>query len=312
MSEALYGPDGFYRRPEGPAGHFRTSAQSPMYAAAVARLLGRVDDALGHPAVLDLVDVGAGRGEMLRHIADIAASAPYASRLRLTGVEIADRPPGVPASIGWTDAIPPVTGLLIATEWLDVIPCDVAELTAAGPRLVLVGGDGAESIGPPPGPAAEAWLRRWWPLSRVGDRAEIGSSRDEAWAAAVGRVRRGLAVAVDYGHDAATRPARGTLTGFRDGREHPPVPDASMDLTAHVALDAAAAAGGGGRMTQAEALRDLGIDGSAAPASSLERLRDASAAAELLDDNAFGAFGWLIHGVGIAVPLGSGRARGRG
>ncbi|MEU1025014.1 hypothetical protein ABZ366_23525, partial [Streptomyces sp. NPDC005904] len=25
---ALYGPEGFYRRPEGPAGHFRTSVHS--------------------------------------------------------------------------------------------------------------------------------------------------------------------------------------------------------------------------------------------------------------------------------------------
>ncbi len=47
---ALYGPDGFYRRPEGPAGHFRTSVHaSPLFADAVARLLCRVDEALGRP-----------------------------------------------------------------------------------------------------------------------------------------------------------------------------------------------------------------------------------------------------------------------
>ena len=27
-AEALYGPRGFYRRPEGPAGHFRTAAHA--------------------------------------------------------------------------------------------------------------------------------------------------------------------------------------------------------------------------------------------------------------------------------------------
>src|SRR5690606_26764082 len=47
--DALYGPRGFYRRPgEGPAGHFRTSVHaSPLFAGAVARLLCRVDEALG-------------------------------------------------------------------------------------------------------------------------------------------------------------------------------------------------------------------------------------------------------------------------
>ncbi|MYS43043.1 hypothetical protein GTY23_17755, partial [Streptomyces sp. SID5998] len=64
-----------------------------------------------------------------------------------------------------------------------------------------------------------------------------------AWAGAVSRLRRGLAVAVDYAHTAADRPPFGTLTGFRDGRETAPVPDGSCDLTAHVALDACAAAG---------------------------------------------------------------------
>ncbi|NEC47897.1 hypothetical protein G3I18_04800, partial [Actinospica acidiphila] len=65
--EALYGPDGFYRRPgAGPAGHFRTSVHaSPLYARSVARLLGRVDEALGRPPALDFVDMAAGRGELV-------------------------------------------------------------------------------------------------------------------------------------------------------------------------------------------------------------------------------------------------------
>ena len=62
---ALYGPGGFYRRPEGPAGHFRTSVHaSPLFAQAVARLLCRVDEALRRPPALDFVDMGAGRGEL--------------------------------------------------------------------------------------------------------------------------------------------------------------------------------------------------------------------------------------------------------
>src|SRR5437773_11434940 len=68
MYTALYGPDGFYTRPgPGPVAHFRTSAHaSPVFAGSLTRLVGRVDEALGHPSSFDLVDMGAGRGELLR------------------------------------------------------------------------------------------------------------------------------------------------------------------------------------------------------------------------------------------------------
>src|SRR6185312_14153601 len=118
---ALYGPgDGFYTRPggPGPAGHFRTSVHaSPLYAGAVATLLCRVDTALGRPDELALVDVGAGRGELL------------------TGVLPA---PGA------------VTGLLFANEWLDNVPVEVVETDEDGvPRRVLVRADGTERLGEP-------------------------------------------------------------------------------------------------------------------------------------------------------------------
>lgn len=71
-----------------------------------------------------------------------------------------------------------------------------------------------------------------------GDRAP----RDEAWASAVAALDAGLAVAADYAHSVSARPPFGTLTGFREGRETEPVPDGSCDITAHVALDACAAA----------------------------------------------------------------------
>jgi SAM-dependent MidA family methyltransferase len=317
MTEALYGERGFYRRPGGPAAHFRTSAHvGPVFAAAVAELLGRVDEALGHPAQLDLVDVGAGRGELLGAVARLAAAGlPFAPRLRLTGVELAGRPEGLPAQIAWTDEIPPLTGLLLANEWLDVVPVDVVELTPDGPRLVLVGGDGTEALGELPTEADLSWLARWWPLAEVGDRAEIGSKRDAAWVGAVSRVRRGLAVAVDYGHQAGERPPGGSLVGYRAGRAVPPVPDGSCDLTAHVALDACLAATTGLLTNQRTALMHLGVSAlrparelaERDPAAYLAALRPAGEAAELLDPGGLGGFGWLLHGVGIAVPLGSDR-----
>ena len=322
MAEALYGERGFYRRTEGPAAHFRTSAHTgSLFAAAVASLLGRVDAALGHPAHLDLVDVGAGRGELLCAVAQLAAGGlPYAPRLRLTGVEVAARPIGLPRQIAWTGEIPAVTGLLLANEWLDVVPVDVAELTPDGPHLVLVDAAGIERLGPPVTGTDRAWLSRWWPLASIGDRAEIGLTRDAAWTGAVSRVRRGLTVAVDYGHTRETRPPMGSLVGYRSGVAGAPVPDGSCDLTAHVALDsclAATVSAARGLLTnQRAALTQLGLRGTPPPRKLAEgdppayvaALAAASEAAELLDPAGLGGFGWLLAGVGMAVPLGSERS----
>lgn len=247
---ALYGPDGFYRRPEGPAGHFRTSVHaSPQYARAIATLLTRVDAALGHPTELALVDVGAGRGELLTGVLEALSGSPRtAARLRPCAVERADRPAGLDPRIDWLAALPApgsLTGLLIANEWLDNVPVDVVEVAADGePREVWVAPDGTERLGGAVSAADAAWLAAWWPLGpEPGLRAELGAPRDAAWARAVASLAAGLAVAVDYAHERADRPPFGTLTGFREGREVRPVPDGSCDLTAHVALDACAAAG---------------------------------------------------------------------
>ncbi|MFG2607526.1 SAM-dependent methyltransferase [Streptomyces sp. NPDC048514] len=325
---ALYGPGGFYRRPEGPAGHFRTSVHaSPLFARAVARLLCRVDEALGRPAVLDFVDMGAGRGELVTGVLG-ALPADVAARARGYAVEIADRPAGLDARITWLSEPPgAVTGLLFANEWLDNVPVDVAEVDPAGvPRLVLVARDGSERLGERVTGGDADWLARWWPLpAEEGLRAEIGLPRDLAWAAAVGRVVRGLAVAVDYAHTVSTRPAFGTLTGFREGRETVPVPDGSCDITAHVALDACAAAPtdhtlpdaartltSARLLTQRAALRALDVTGarpplalaSTDPTGYVRALASAGEAAELTAPGGLGDFGWLLQPVGVADPLG--------
>ncbi|GHB68816.1 hypothetical protein GCM10010306_073000 [Streptomyces umbrinus] len=165
--EALYGPSGFYRRPEGPAGHFRTSVHaSPLFAGAVARLLCLVDEALAHPAELAFVDMGAGRGELVTGVLK-ALPAEVASRARGYAVERAARPAGLDHRIEWLPAPPPdVTGLLFANELLDNVPLDVAEVDAEGTaRLVLVREDGTESLGEPVAGAEAEWLARWWPLT---------------------------------------------------------------------------------------------------------------------------------------------------
>lgn len=312
--QALYGERGFYRR-VAPARHYCTSVHaSPLFARAVARLLARVDVVLGRPPVLDVVDMGAGRAELLLALR-AGIDAELGARVRWTAVERAARPAGLPAAIGWAATAPErITGLLLANEWLDNLPVDVVELTADGPRQVLVhAATGVERLGPGPEPADLAWLRRWWPLREPGDRAEVGRPRDEAWTAAVCRLDRGLAVAVDYSHSRADRPPAGTLTGYRDGRAVPAVPDGTCDVTAHVALDACAVAAeqatgtAGWLTTQRQALRALGVSGARPdlalartdPPRYLRELRRAGEEGELLNPHGLGGFGWLAHGAGL-------------
>ncbi|QOV47695.1 SAM-dependent methyltransferase [Streptomyces chromofuscus] len=318
MEAALYGPRGFYRRPEGPAGHFRTSVHaSPLFAGAVARLLRRVDEALDRPASLDFVDMAAGRGELVTGVL-AALPADLAARTRAYAVEIAGRPAGLDHRIEWRADCPEgVTGLLFANEWLDNVPLEVAEVDSAGGwRLVLVREDGTERLGEPVAGAAAEWIARWWPRpAEEGLRAEVGLPRDTAWASAVARVERGLAVAVDYAHTAESRPPFGTLTGFREGRETAPVPDGSCDITAHVALDACALPGGR-TLSQRDALRTLGVAGARPPlslattdpAGYVRALTSAGEAAELTAAGGLGDFGWLVQPVGIPDPLTGRRA----
>ncbi|RSS83545.1 SAM-dependent methyltransferase [Streptomyces sp. WAC06614] len=309
METALYGPGGFYVRPggPGPAGHFRTSVHaSSLFAGAVAGLLRQVDEALGRPAELDLVDVGAGRAELLTGVLR-ALPAEVAERVRAYAVERAAAPADLDpaARIRWVDRPPArVRGLLFANEWLDNVPLDLAE----DGRYVLVARDGTEAPGEPVSGPDRDWLERWWPGP---GRREIGRTRDEAWAAAVASVEAGLAVAVDYAHTAARRPPGGTLTGFREGREVAAVPDGSCDVTAHVALDAcAAAAGGGVLLPQREALRALGVSGtrpplalaSADPTAYVRALAAAGEAAELTASPGLGDFLWLLHPRGVPLP----------
>lgn len=320
MERALYGPAGFYRAGAGPAAHFRTSVHaSPLFAGAVARLLAEVDAALGGPDGVALVDMGAGRGELLTGVLDTLAesAAGLAERVRLIGVEVAERPDGLAPAIEWHETPPSgLTGLLVANEWLDNVPCDVAVATADGGWLLVeVADDGAERLGGVPDAAQLSWLADWWPRDEPETRAEIGLTRDAAWLAAFGSLERGIAVAIDYAHTRNDRPPYGTLSGYRQGRQVDPVPDGSCDITCHVALDSCAAATAGvvdwsSSLTQRAALRRLGITGNRPPIALagsdprgyLRALSQASSAAELTDPAGLGGFGWLVQGVGIAVP----------
>jgi SAM-dependent MidA family methyltransferase len=320
MARALYGPEGFFVT-ERPRDHFRTSTvASPLLAGALARLIREVDDALGYPDPLTIVDIGAGRGELLTALLPhllgptqlelgllSGEGGPTRARLgkrRLVAVEMSARPEELDRRIEWLSAPPGgTTGMILACEWLDNVPLDVAEVDGDGVvRYRLAeGGLGDEVTGPDRG-----WLARWWPIEASGEVAEVGRARDEEWVDAVATLHRGLALAIDYGHLLGQRPWGGTLTGFRAGREVEPRFDGTTDITAHVAFDSL---GDGVLLTQRDALHRLGVSGerpplalaSSDPMAYLSRLNEAGEAAELTDPHGLGAHRWLLREVGVEL-----------
>ena len=258
-----------------------------------------------------VLDVGAGRGELL------AALHRRRPDLRLTGVDVVARPAGLPADVEWVrspggaalpDGLADLSDVLVvAHEWLDVVPCTVAEVDDRGrPRTVLVDpGSGKESLGEPLRDEERAWCEAHWPAHTVlpGERIEVGLARDRAWAGLLARIRTGTALAVDYGHTRADRPPQGTLVGYRAGAQVQPVPDGSCDITAHVAVDSLAH---DRLLTQARALRDLGVtpdDPAHAtartdPAGYLSALARASALRALTAPGGLGDFHWVIRRCG--------------
>jgi SAM-dependent MidA family methyltransferase len=292
---ALYGPAGFYRR-NVPAAHFTTSARHGTVLAHMVRRLVR-DNGLDH-----VVDVGAGSGELVRalHTADPG--------LRLTAVEVRARPPDLPSAIDWTSDVPRrIDGVLFANEYLDNVPCPVVQRDDDGNlRTVEVDPTGRERLGPHAPDSDIAWLRAWWPLSSVAPRAEVGAPRDERWSALSARVRNGYAVAVDYGHLRTDRPAHGSLRAYRHGREVDVVPDGLRDITAHVAVDAVAAASSGHVLRQREAVGRWADEPSLPsyqqarvdPQAALRRVAAMSERGVLRARGGLGDFWWVVVGRG--------------
>ena len=306
---ASSGPAGFWLQNQ-PAEHFRTaSAAGPELAGAVLALLDRRLDVRG------VLEVGAGDGRLLE---ELHWQRPD---LRLAGTDLRPRPVGLPGAVGWVqDRWDVSTGgwasggverllagcgepvLLLAVEWLDDLPCRLGVRTDAGWAEL----DAQLRPAAPLGAADQAWLRTWWP---DGERVEAGSTRDEAWAWLVAALAGpgGLALAVDYGHERTGRPAAGSLAAYRSGRLVAVRPAADRNLTAHVAVDALAAAGERAgartllRSRQADALADL-MPAPAGGTDPLDDLVTRSRRAALTGPAGWGGHWWLLQEVPRTRP----------
>ncbi len=320
--DALYAAGrGFYVSRGGPAAHFTTATHGVTGGVLAEALLALWARTQGPRLPRVVVDVGAGRGELATHMLRalaVADPATDAACAKVVAVDVVDRPEGLDTRIEWVrspggadlpDELAELAeledALVVAHEWLDVVPCEIAEVDDDGrTRMVLVDPvSGSESLGGVLPAAEAAWCRDHWPASRPGSRVEVGLARDEAWQRLLGAMGSGLAVAVDYGHLATGRPSAGTLAAYVGGRLTQPVPDGSCDITAHVAMDTLVA---DLLVRQRDLLRDLGFAATTPPIDLartdpigyLRELERAGAEAELIrPDGGFGDFWWAVKQV---------------
>jgi hypothetical protein len=276
----------------------------PELAEALLTLLDR------RPDLTRVVEVGAGDGRLLQ--------ALHARRpgLALAGTDLRPRPVALPSAVAWmqdvwdvrvgrwttggfarllTEGAGPV--LVLAVEWLDDLPCRLAARMEGAWREL----DDGLAPAAPLEKEELGWLSSWWP---DGERAEVGSTRDAAWASLIRSLVPvgGQALMVDYGHERVARPRQGTLTAYRAGRPVSPEALPDRNLTAHVAVDAVTAAGeqaGAGtvfRRRQAQALADL-LPPPAPAGDALGELAAASRRAALTSPRTWGSHWWLLQEV---------------
>jgi SAM-dependent MidA family methyltransferase len=292
MDLALYHPTlGYYSRTPhrtGRTGDFYTSVDvGPQFGALLAAQIDEMYHLLAATgaSVFDLVEVGAGNGQLARDLLDAAESTypELYSDIRLTLVETSATARDVqPDTLGRHSArltssaatMPDqISGTILANELLDALPTHAVSMTSDGLREIyvdLVGDRFVECTGPPSSQALADYLARLDVALAPGWRGEINLAAVEWVRTAARRLERGFVILIDYGHPAETlysqRHGAGTLTTFHrhligtvgDDPHQPDGPawlahPGERDITTHVDLTSVLAA------AEAEGLELLGL-----------------------------------------------------
>jgi len=267
MDEALYGEGGYYRRddlPIGEEGDFVTgSSFSPLFGRATARLLRRLDAALGRPA--DFLEAGTGTGAHLANVAATLLDSETKSSRLLLGWDRILRP--LPEGVARVTDLGEIengriTGMIFSYELFDALPVHRLIGREAGLGEMWVDLDAAGAFTWREGELSDPGLAGLLggAILQPGQVADLAPGWRPLYAELARRLGRGLLVTCDYGYqrdrllDARVR-QHGTLAAYTRHRVHrnPFVKIAEQDLTAHVDLTALIEAG------EAEGLTTLAL-----------------------------------------------------
>jgi SAM-dependent MidA family methyltransferase len=297
MELALYEPRlGYYRRPTDrptDAGDFLTAPEThPIFGWTVARRIEAIWEELGRPRPFAIIEFGAGSGTLAlavfdglrRHgatdLLDAIEYGPIESNPnRLADLRDRFEKAGLAGLLApvteTSNRSVPVTGVILANEFLDALPVHRVVVQDGELRELYVGWHEnhlAEIAAEPSTPDLAARLADDGIVPAEGQVAEICLEIDPWLRGVASHLARGFIIAIDYGYEAAElygpRHLAGTLLGYRGHRvvENPFEAPGETDLTAHVDFTAVAglAAGLGFRTvsltTQSEFLVAAGLE----------------------------------------------------
>ncbi|MGH8935527.1 MAG: class I SAM-dependent methyltransferase [Acidimicrobiia bacterium] len=234
-------------------GDFLTSPEvSPLFGQMLARFVDRERQRIGDPPDFTVVDVGAGSGSLLRSL--VQSLARYAEAW---AVEVSQAALGLAPTraAGTLDDLPALfPGVIIANELLDNLPVALATWTAGGWRERWVGvmDDRLALVEVSARPEVAAWADSFGLPVEEGGQVEVQLAAGEWLRSALGKLKAGSVVVIDYGDTAqglAPRRKAGTLRTYRhhhlgpDPLEAPGETDITVDVN-FTALAAAARAKG--------------------------------------------------------------------
>ena len=343
MELALYHPQfGYYTRPSDPGterigwnGDFYTSSDvHPILGQALASQAAQIDALLGYPDPFTIVEMGAGKGLLAKHLLSHCQLTykSLAQRLRYVLIECSPamralqqeqlRPwLGLSGPVCWLEDVASlapgsITGLMFSNELPDAFPVHRVEKVGQALREVFVDfldGRFVECIRELSTPEIEAYFRRLHLELPEGYRTEV-NLRAPAWMRQVGgSLSRGVVITIDYGHSAedlyGPDRSKGTLLCYSSQltSEEPYSRVGLQDMTAHVDFTTLATVGEEaglsvtGFTNQMSFLMGLGVEESIAKLT--PETPEFRAALHLLKPEGMGrTFKILVQHKGIETP----------
>lgn len=264
MAACLYEPGlGYYTSPGrkvGAEGDFYTSINvHRVFGRLIAREICRMWEEMGCPASFDIVEAGAGHGQLATDVLD--AICELNSRLyegvRLTLIEAEPSLAEVQgkllerhlAKVSWSTPADLAegklrfSGCLYSNELIDSFPTHLVEMTPDGLREVFVAAEGdqfSEVIDSPSTTELEAYLSRLGITLNPGQRTEINLNAVRWLESAAASLERGFILTIDYGYLApelyGSMRLNGTLLCYyrHTTEENPYIRVGLQDITTHV------------------------------------------------------------------------------
>lgn len=250
--------------------YFTGSDVHPVLAQALARQVRQMDDLLGRPVPLTIIEMGAGKGTLARDFLTACAKEPggvfdrlrYMIIERSPAMQAAQRAALVPwlgrsGRVAWVSQLDELSagslvGVVLSNELVDAFPVHRLRIEQGEPKEVYVdcqGGRFYERVGPLSTPALKEQLRRLDLSLPEGYTTEVNLEA-LAWMKGVAQVLgRGFVITIDYGHTArdlyGPDRQRGTLLCYHHHlvSEDPYTRVGLQDMTAHVDFTSLAAVG---------------------------------------------------------------------